>query len=327
MSRPDVFAGRPERGAYRFLQTPEGVPLELELADRGERAGAFLIDIGFMVLAVIALVFAASSIPGATRNSAWMEALFLLAFFMIRIGYFFGFELAWQGRTPGKRLLGLRVVDRGGGSLSVGALAARNMLREVEVFLPLGFLFLPVSDGVDGWIKLLCLTWAGILTLMPLFNRDRLRIGDMVAGTWVVTTRKTRLQQDLSVARSATPRGRWTMPAAPAGSERRYRFDAAQLDVYGVAELQVLEQVLRNEDSLTTRKTIQEVSQRIARKIAWPAGGEPIEARPFLEDYYAALRGHLEHHMLFGDRRADKHVMAVRQSKPSRPGWSPPQSK
>lgn len=313
MAANDTTAEARGLGGRRLLTTPEGVPLELELAQRGERAGAFLLDLGIMMLAIIALMLGAGAIASATGDSSWLEALFLLAFFVIRTGYFFGFELAWQGRTPGKRMLGLRVVDRRGGSLSVGAIAARNMLREVEVFLPLSFLLLPVSDGVDAWTRLLCLTWAGILTLMPLFNRDRLRIGDMVAGTWVVTTRKTGLQQDLAVTRSATQRGRWTMPAAPASKERRYRFDATQLDVYGVAELQVLEQVLRSPDTVTGRETVREVSARIARKIAWPASQEAVEPRPFLEDYYAALRAHLEHHMLFGDRRADKHAMAARQ--------------
>ncbi len=327
MTAPEEIAGRRVRGGRRFLSTPEGVPLELELAERGERAAAFLIDVAFMVGAVLVLVFVASSLATSTWDTSWLEALFLLAFFLLRTGYFFGFELAWQGRTPGKRLMGLRVVDRRGGTLSVGAVAARNMLRELEIFLPLSFLALPMSDAVSGWIKLLCLIWAGILTLMPLFNRDRLRIGDMVAGTWVVTARRSRLQQDLSVVRTAARRGRWTMAAAPAEKERRYRFGAAELDVYGVAELQVLEQVLRAPDNATSRETIREVAERIARKIAWSAKDNPIEPRPFLEDYYAALRGHLEHHMLFGDRRADKHVMAGRNNPPSRQGWQPPQSK
>ncbi len=327
MTSPEAVAGQRLRGGRRLLATPEGVPLELELAERGERAGAFLIDIAFMAGAILALVFAVSSLAASTWDTSWLEALFLLAFFLLRMGYFFGFELAWQGRTPGKRLLGLRVVDRRGGTLTVGAVAARNMLREVEVFLPLTFLFLPVAGTVDGWIKIACLTWAGILTLMPIFNRDRLRVGDMVAGTWVVTARRSRLQQDLSVVRSASRKGRWTMAAAPADKERRYRFGAAQLDVYGVAELQVLEQVLRAPDSATSRETVREVSERIARKIAWDVHGNPIEPRPFLEDYYAALRAHLEHHMLFGDRRADKHVMEVRRSSPAPKGWQPPQSK
>lgn len=303
-----------EGAVRRSLVTPEGVPITLELAERGERAGAFLIDMVIMIVATVVTMLAAGSALHLTGEGDWVVALFFLLFFLLRQGYFFGFELAWQGRTPGKRLLGLKVVDRHGGTLSLGALAGRNMLREVEVFMPLGFLMMPVSQGVSGWINLLCMVWAGILLLMPLFNRDRLRLGDMVAGTWVITTGRTSLQQDLAVSPSQRRRvGRREPPvAALAPAERQNRFSERQLDIYGVKELQVLESVLRIDDGPAARETLREVAQRIRAKIGWqgPAGDD----RAFLDDYYAALRAHLERHMLFGDRRADKHVMEVRRA-------------
>jgi hypothetical protein len=82
---------------------------------------------------------------------------------------------------------------------------------------------------------------------------------------------------------------------------RGLAFTEAQLDVYGVKELQVLEGVLR----AGNRAAIAEVAQRIRRKIDWQG---PIEVsdRAFLSSYYTDLRARLETRMLFGRRRADK---------------------
>jgi len=109
--------------------------------------------------------------------------LLLLAWFLIGNFYFIAFELRWQGQTPGKRILGLRVVDRRGGALTGSTVAARNLMREIEVFMPLRLLLFPFATATDAWLVLLALAWMSIFTLMPLFNRDRMRVGDMVAGT------------------------------------------------------------------------------------------------------------------------------------------------
>ena len=183
-------------------------------------------------------------------------------------------------------------------------------MREVEVFIPLSILLFPYQDEIGGLFTLLCVLWLGIFTLMPLFNRDRMRVGDMIAGTWVVSARKTELQRDL-VSASNRPRGfRQKEPEQLAAT---YTFSPAQLDVYGITELQVLETVLRAPDNATTNVTIDEVWRRIRDKTDWQGEG-PIDARRFLNDYYTALRAHLEQHMLFGDRRTDKHTMAGRRS-------------
>ena len=54
--------------------------------------------------------------------------------------YFIHFELSWHGATPGKRIVGIRVVDRRGGPLLPAAVIARNLTREIEIFIPLGVL-------------------------------------------------------------------------------------------------------------------------------------------------------------------------------------------
>lgn len=294
----------------RSLVTPEGVPVRLELGDRGERAGAFLIDLMIMVLCLIGTWLVIGFGGLFVLGGDLAMALVIMISFFVRSFYFMAFELRWQGQTAGKRLLGLRVVDRRGGALAPSAIAARNMMREVEVFIPLSILLFPYQDSIGGLFTLLCLLWLGIFTLMPLFNRDRMRVGDMIAGTWVVSGRKFELKRDL-VSATTIPRG--FRQKAPEQITATYTFTPAQLDVYGITELQVLETVLRAPDNATTRATIDEVWRRIRDKTEWKGDG-PIDAYRFLNDYYTALRAHLEQHMLFGDRRTDKHAMEQRRA-------------
>src|SRR3954453_8457429 len=103
----------------------------------------------------------------------------MLGFFLMRNGWWVLFELGGGAATPGKRMFGLRVAARNGGRITADAILARNAMREIEVFLPLTFLTMQ-GRGVDAWIVLLGLVWSGIFALFPLFNRDRLRVGDLV---------------------------------------------------------------------------------------------------------------------------------------------------
>jgi uncharacterized RDD family membrane protein YckC len=277
----------PEKpGRVRSLVTPEGVDLRLVLADAGERATAFFLDaliiVGTLAVAsiLILLLFAAMGMQSAEV----LGILWLFVFFGLRNAYFIAFELMPGAATPGKRALGVRVASRDGGALSADAIFARNAIREIEVYLPLTFLFVQ-KTGVDGWIVLSGLVWSGVFALFPLFNRDRLRAGDLVAGTWVVRAPRRRLVADL------------TAKAASEGPAMT--FTSAQINAYGVKELHVLEDVLRRNQS----KVLAEVAARIRRKIAW-VGTEPDAE--FLNAYYAALRGRLETRLLFGHRRKDK---------------------
>ena len=287
-----------ETAARRVIETPEGVGVAVELGDLGTRAAALLIDLTIIVCTSLAGLLVLGLLAPLFGTNASM-ALFTLLLFFLRCPYFLLFELRWQGQTPGKRMLGLRVVDRRGGALSPTALAARNIMREVEVFLPMALLLSPPPNmGGGTWLFYSALIWAGVFALMPMFNRDRLRVGDMVGGTWVVSTRRAALQRDL--AKAGNTRG------AAAG----FHFTTAQLDAYGIAELQVLEQVLRDAATPNNRKTKNEVCERIRTKIDYREFVARADVDNFLTAYYRALRGHLERHALFGDRRADKHTAA-----------------
>lgn len=299
------LGGLPLGRRQRAIVTPEGVPLVVELADRGSRAAAFMLDMVFIVIILvlggIALAFTAVVIK------VWALVIGILAFFLLRIFYFPITELAWRGATPGKRILGLRVIDRGGGPLKPESIVVRNLMREVEVFMPLTVMAVPSLTGFESLEQLLVLGWVGIFTLMPLFNRDGLRVGDMVAGTLVIAAPKAALLPDLTArTQSSIPLTRSRQEASP------YRFTPAQLGHYGVYELQTLEAVLRRVEAGSAAGR-EEIAKRIRAKIGWPEPGQPVpetqrfDATQFLEAFYAAQRAHLERRLLFGHRRKDKH--------------------
>ena len=284
--RSDLAAVRP-RAAPRMRRsfvTPEGVDLQLELGSAGTRAAAFMID-GMLI--VVALVVVTILLFWLARSSGMQAAaiIWLIGFFVLRNGWFMLFEMGGRGATPGKRLMGLRVVARDGARLTGGAVIARNAMREIEVFLPLSFLAAQAAEGAaDAFLTIFALGWSGIFLLFPLFNRDRLRVGDLVAGTWVVQAIGMRLARDV---------------ASPVERHRRQFSDAALL-LYGEFELQTLEEVLRNgkDDAVGT------VAAMIRDKAAIANDGHD---REFLEDYYVALCVRLEGGALLGRRRADKH--------------------
>jgi uncharacterized RDD family membrane protein YckC len=282
-----------ERDAQaRDVVTPEGVAVSIRLAGVGERLAALTLDLLIMIAVLIVIALATLFAGGYFGVTAGILLMFLLRAF-----YFSGFELAWNGRTPGKRMTSLRVVNRRGGPLSPAAVIGRNLMREVELFLPLSLLLAGQQVAADGpWTWLAAVAWIGVLAALPLFNRDRLRAGDMVAGTWVVAEPKPVLLPDLAASRGPTT-------AEPAAE---YRFSAAQLAVYGVKELQVLEQVLRSSgrDVGALRR---DVARRIAKKIGYTLPeAQAFDATKFLEAFYAAQRRRLESELAFGRRRRDK---------------------
>ena len=302
-----LVLGRVESLTHEIV-TPEGVPIRFVVATAGDRIAAFLIDGTILVIAQV-LVLIAAGLLGLTV-SGFLMALGLAAQFLIRNGYFAWFEAGPRGATPGKRRLGLRVVDRYGGSLSTEAVIVRNLTRDVELWMPLLALIAPDSlwPGAPGWVRLLALLWLLVFALLPLFNSLRLRIGDLVAGTMVVEAPKAALLAD--VGRTPVVK---TVPGAPptlagAPPPRAHVFTDEQLDIYGIYELQVLEDVLRGPTfGGEGRASREAVAKAIRAKIKWPAERAREPAEPFLRDFYAALRDRLERRMLLGKKKRDKY--------------------
>lgn len=285
----------------RVLVTPEGVPLDIQIAGHGERLAAFILDMAFMTAAVVCLYLILLQVVFFSQGAVITRTLLLFLVFLVTNGYFLHFELAWQGRTPGKKICGLRVINRFGGELTPSAVIARNLTRELEVFLPIS-LFFSLSADFGGWAGLAMLGWAVVISSLPLWGRDHLRAGDLIGGTQVISMPRRALLKDLAAA-------------GPQAEAVGYSFTPEQLAKYGALELQVLEEFLRRPENRDTDRQLENVLQKICKKIGWKEPVPPKETRRFLTAFYTAERADLERGQLFGRLRTDK-TAAAKMNKP-----------
>jgi len=148
----------------RPIQTPEGVELGLRVAGPVPRAYAWLID--FLLRAAI---YTAVSFVFSLLGKLGV-GIFLIFMFFLEWFYPVFFEIYKQGATPGKRSVGIKVVNDDGTEVTWQSSLIRNLLRAVD--------FLPFMYGF-GVVTMLC-------------NRDFKRLGDYAAGTIVVYQDKLR---------------------------------------------------------------------------------------------------------------------------------------
>src|SRR5437899_2974635 len=157
------------------IETPEQVVLELPVSGIGSRFLALAVDtfLQFVlyVAATLALVY---GVPQIGRR--WLPLLVqlgpaaaILIGFCIYWGYFAFFEILWIGRTPGKRLAGIRVIKESGRPINAYEAIGRNIMRAID--------FLPALSGL------------GVIVMM--LNRNSRRLGDYLAGTVVIHDRKS----------------------------------------------------------------------------------------------------------------------------------------
>ena len=276
---------------------PEAVPLHFEVGSLGARFGAQLIDIvitGVGVFALVLLLYLTDIVPETA-----IILVGSLLFFAIRVPYYLAAELVWNGQTLGKRLTRLRVISSDGRGLSTHSVAVRNLMKEAEVFMPGTFLL--ASEQLDVWTNVVTLIWIGILIAVPLFNKKRQRLGDIIAGTYVIHQPDAVLMPDLAQA------------AKRDQPEERFAFLPHQLDHYGRYELQTLEKVLHvNRRQLTREEytrhyeNLHAIVRNICRKITYEEKVADGDAAEFLNAFYVAQRRYLEQRKLFGDAREDK---------------------
>ena len=260
----------------REIVTPECLRLTLVLASRGARLGALLIDLTLIFASFIALVLGLAGMAGGVHNLSNVQAgnalqfLFIVliaGMFLLRNAWFIAFEIGPRGATPGKRLLGIRVAARDGQRLSADRVIARNLLRDIEVFYPIVMLGSAAGhhESAQAWASA---GWFLLFGLFLCFNRDHLRAGDLIAGTWVVETPRRKLEATVAEA------------AAPLAGPTAYRFGEAELSVYGEYELQTLERILRD----ARPEAMEATAAAICGKIGWHAPtGHEVPA--FLEAY------------------------------------------
>jgi len=207
-----------------IIETPERVPLHFALASIGNRFIACAIDHALQVLTLLIVIIALSVIANYSslgdhfaNAPKWVKAILIVIVFLIFSGYFAFFEWAWNGQTPGKRWLKLRVIRVDGRPVTFWEAAVRNLLRSMDMmpapFYSIGLISVFVSPSDQ-------------------------RVGDMVAGTVVVREREAEAPAFAQVFASSVsdPALRRSFP--PVGF-------VADVDMLTESEMQVVETFLR----------------------------------------------------------------------------------
>lgn len=218
------------------ITTPEGIDLELALAGVGSRFSAALVDVLIQGLLLLG-AWIAFDVLGLL--SGWGLFAFTIIVFVILFAYHILFEVLVSGRTPGKRLNGLRVVRVGGFPVGFLASAIRNTMRLVD-FLPSGYL-------------------VGCAAILVAKNNQRL--GDLAAGTLVVRERK---------ARSSLP------PPRPLYAEVAH--SSWDVSTVTASELQTVRQFLERRDSID-RQARARLAHTLAERLRPKVGGAPADLR------------------------------------------------
>ena len=207
-----------------IIETPERVPLHFALASIGNRFIACAIDHALQALTIILMALAFSLIANysslgdrVSNAPNWIKAVLILIVFLIISGYFAFFEWIWNGQTPGKRWLKLRVIREDGRPVTFWEAAVRNLLRPVDM-MPAPFYSL------------------GLITVFISLSDQR--IGDMVAGTVVVREREAEAPAFAQVFAS---------PVSDPALRRSFKpVDfVAELNVLMESEIEVVETFLR----------------------------------------------------------------------------------
>jgi len=147
------------------IQTPESIELEFTLAGIGNRAFALLIDYIILNLSLLSLIiltiflvysFAFDNVVlGFELNSQWILAGMGLAIYALYVGYFVGFETLWQGQTPGKRWVKIRVIRDNAQPIGLFQATLRSLLRPVDDILFIGFFLILLGEQekrVGDWL-------------------------------------------------------------------------------------------------------------------------------------------------------------------------------
>jgi uncharacterized RDD family membrane protein YckC len=233
------------------IETPEQTSLEFPLAGIGSRFLALAADTVIQMSVLLFLFLVAEMVAPVVRllgaASLWVYAALIIGGFLVYVAYFAFFEAVWNGQTPGKRLVGLRVMKDDGRPIGVYDAITRNLLR--------------IVDQMPGVIYAV-----GIIVM--LFSDQSKRVGDHVAGTVVVHERTLEGARPFARTRTETP---------------ELFFDASRVSL---EEFQLIEMFLQRRDSLETdvrRAMAVQIANRLAAKLGvesapWPACENLLEA-------------------------------------------------
>lgn len=239
------------------IQTPEQTVLEYPLAGIGSRFLALALDTllqlaAFLALFLLGVVWVRLGGTFWRPAMVWGQAIAVLIAFVIYYGYFAVFESLWNGQTPGKRWMGLRVIQDSGRPINPFQAIARNMVRLVDQ-LP-AFYCIGVASA--------------------LLNRRNKRLGDFVSGTVVVHERSLE-----------TMSPEW-LPAQESDSP------IYQVTSLTETEIQLIEAFLRRRDSLDVElrtRMAHSVADRIAQRLGVAPAQRPTDEQ-FLETVFHDIR-------------------------------------
>jgi uncharacterized RDD family membrane protein YckC len=249
------------------IETPELVAIQMPIAGIGSRFIALLVDYliwipGILIVGRVFGYFLPSISAFNKLSEQWAFAIYLFLIFLFNWGYFTLFEAFWNGRTPGKRVARIRVIERSGRPIGLFESMARNFIRYVDQ--------IPFFYAVGA--------------IAIFVTKDHQRLGDLAAGTLVVRDRIEEAPASNDRTRTFTAN---IFTPAVSGPEPRTSFT---LPDHGVAklssaDLQVLESFFarRLDMPLETREAL---AQRIALAIQTKSGLEPpvgVSAETFLE--------------------------------------------
>jgi uncharacterized RDD family membrane protein YckC len=243
------------------IQTPENVAFGYQVSGIGSRFLATLIDtiliavLQVIVLLVTALLLRAfGGVSDDNPATAWVFAAYSLVTAVFYWGYYVFFETLWNGQTPGKRWVGLRVIRTNGTPITLSESFIRNLARLVD--------FLPAMYGV------------GVITMF--IDKQSRRLGDLAAGTLVVLDRAPIDIQDLAVKQTVHLRAWANVP-----------LDGFPVERLTNAELGLIEDFLKRRDQLTHRDQLAlQILNTIHTRLGLPL---PTMDRFQAEDMLAAL--------------------------------------
>jgi uncharacterized RDD family membrane protein YckC len=257
------------------IETPELVAIDMPVAGIGSRFAALLVDYLIWAIAIIGIVVFISLVDPSLYHfsklgAKWAKALELLIPFLLYWGYFTLFEAFWDGRTPGKRVAKIRVIQRSGRGIGLFESMTRNLLRLVDQF---PFIYV-----------------VGVISI--LVTRNHQRLGDLAAGTLVVHDRES--ASDLSSVSSSRTftAGIFDQPVAQERRTAAPEIPAAWVQNLGPGDLVVLEGFFarRLDFSMETRAAL---ARRIATGIRAKTGLEVppgMSTETFLEEVASQLR-------------------------------------
>ena len=246
------------------IETPESVSFGYDVAGIGSRFMAALVDsiliviIQALALGVMwAVLTSALGDPLDSPLGAWLVALLGLLAFALLWGYYLLFEMIWNGQSPGKRWIGLRVIKDSGAPISLVDSAIRNLVRLVD--------FLPAYYGI------------GVIVMF--FNDQARRLGDFAAGTVVVRERKDVTLESLSAA----------------GQRLQQEADAdllPGLENLSADDYELIARFLRRRHSLANRSQLaRKLAASVAARMGLPAHNlSPSDAERFLDQVATAYR-------------------------------------